>query len=254
MPPVTCLADKRPCGPRAGLHVALCRKEESHPAHVTPYPRHVPASASPRAARRTAALRWRLRSCWATWLHLPRPFRLRVAATGDAATAPSSAAELAGAPARSSPPAHASPPVRASPPARASPLARASSPVRSGASPVGRGGRPMRRRRPRGRPRYPAPRRPRRSGGVVVRGGGMQLGRRDGNMGDDGTVTTRGEKRGGGAAAVAVDCPRLRLPGGWRACSAARAPRERSASTARAQRASASAQGGGSGGARVRAA
>ena len=94
-----------------------------------------------------------------------------------------------------------------------------------------------------GSPPLPASRRPRWSGGVVVCGGGMQLRRRDDNMGDDDTVTTRGEKRGGEAAAVAVDCPRLRLPGGWRACSAARAPRERSASTARAQRASASARG-----------
>ena len=58
-------------------------------------------------------------------------------------------------------------------------------------------------------------------------------------MNDDGTVTTRGERRGGGgAAAVVVDCPRLRRLGGRRVCSAARAQRERSASTARAQRAS----------------
>ena len=59
---------------------------------------------------------------------------------------------------------------------------------------------------------------------------------------NDGTVTTRGERRGGGAAAVVVDCPRFRLPGGRRVCSAARAQRERSASAARAQRVSARAR------------
>ena len=96
MPPVSCLVDKRPCGPRAGLHASLCRKEESRPAHATPYPRHVPASVSPCVARRKAALRWRLRSCWATLLCAPRAFRLRVAVTEDAPTAPSSVAELAG--------------------------------------------------------------------------------------------------------------------------------------------------------------
>ena len=49
-----------------------------------------------------------------------------------------------------------------------------------------------------------------------------------------GTVTTRGGR--GGAAAVAVGCPRRRLPEGRRVRSAARAQRERSASAARAQR------------------
>ena len=32
------------------FHVALCRKEESRPAHATPYPRHVPASVLSRTA------------------------------------------------------------------------------------------------------------------------------------------------------------------------------------------------------------
>ena len=113
---------------------------------------------------------------------------------------------------------------------------------------MGRGGRPMRRRHPRGPPRYPTPCRPRRSGGVVVRGGGMQLGRRDDRgwtvMGqtqspahNDGTGTTRGGGRGG--------CRRRRrlstapAPPEAGVCVA---PRERRASAARAHRASARAR------------
>ena len=90
-----CIVYKRPCGPRASLHAPLRRREESRPAHATPYPRHVPASVSPCVARRKAALRWRLRSSRATKLCVPRAFRLRVAVTGDSATAPSPATELA---------------------------------------------------------------------------------------------------------------------------------------------------------------
>ena len=81
MPPVSCLVGKRPCGPRAGPYVALCRKEEKRPAHATPYPRHVPVSVSPCVARREAASRWRLYSFRATFLCEPRTFRLRVVVT-----------------------------------------------------------------------------------------------------------------------------------------------------------------------------
>ena len=54
----------------------------------------VPASVLPCRVRRRAALRWRLRSSWPRG-GLLRPFRLRVAVTEDAPTAPSSVAESA---------------------------------------------------------------------------------------------------------------------------------------------------------------
>ena len=66
---------------------------ESRPAHATPYPRHVPVPVLSCRVRRRAARRWRLSSSLATWLCEPRPFRLRVAGTGDAETVPPSATE-----------------------------------------------------------------------------------------------------------------------------------------------------------------
>ena len=60
-----------------------------------PHARYVPAVVLSCRVRRKAALRWRLRSSRATELPEPRTFRLRVAATGGAATVPSSATELA---------------------------------------------------------------------------------------------------------------------------------------------------------------
>ena len=96
MPPVPYLVGKRPCGPRAGPYGSLRRKEEKRPAHAAPYSRHVPVSGSPCVARREAASRWRLYSFRATFLCEPRTFRLRVAVTGDAPTAPSPETELAG--------------------------------------------------------------------------------------------------------------------------------------------------------------
>ena len=64
--------------------------------HATSYPRHVPAPVLSCRVRRKAARRWRLRSSWAVWYCAPRAFRLRVAVTGDAATVPPPATELAG--------------------------------------------------------------------------------------------------------------------------------------------------------------